>query len=147
MHLFTMLEWLFDLSRNGIISNDSKGHKPTCNAKNLVFRFWVLCRICTTWSHISGLFCSSLKIWSAAVLCITIIQHEKAYQEISFFIGKKLVVFYPKLQKNKLLCGNYQIREWFQTLFFIEIIQSLQSHIPHFYSMQTLVLENGSSKL
>lgn len=44
--------------------------KLTCKAKNLVLRFWVFCKICMTWSHISGLFCKSRKIWSAAVLCI-----------------------------------------------------------------------------
>ena len=43
--------------------------QQTCNAKNLVFRFFVFIRMCTTWSHVSGLFCRSRKIWSAAVLC------------------------------------------------------------------------------
>jgi len=42
--------------------------KLTCRAKNLVFKFWEFCRICTTWSHMSGLFCRSRSIWSAALL-------------------------------------------------------------------------------
>ena len=44
----------------------------TCKAKNLVFKFFVFCKMCTTCSHISALFCRSLKIWSAALLWIDI---------------------------------------------------------------------------
>lgn len=50
------------------ITTASRVDELTCSAKNLVFKFWEFCRMCTTCSHMSGLFCRSRSIWSAALL-------------------------------------------------------------------------------
>jgi len=49
--------------------------------------FCVLDKIWTTWSHISGLFCKSRNIWSAAVLCNIINQIRRKLKERFGLIG------------------------------------------------------------